>query len=301
MTDTGCNELRLADGRTLAWQSFGDPQGHPLHVFHGLPGCRFQAALLHGPAQAAGVGLFAADRPGFGRSSPAPGRSILGWADDVAQLADALGHARFGVLGISCGGPYALACARRMPKRIAYTGLLAGIGPMDVPINRREQLPALKALFGLARVHPWLAAPFLTLDWLMFRRDAEKALHALARMLTAPDQALLAAEPEVARLFAKSLAEAYRQGIGGAMAEAALIAAPRGFRLEDVDVPVHLYQGGIDRNVPVAMASHMAECIPHARLRHYPEAGHLSVVVESATDCLADYIGAISPGSDSQD
>lgn len=292
MIDTAYNELRLADGRTLAWQSFGDPQGRPLHVFHGLPGCRLQAALLHDPAKAAGVCLIAADRPGFGRSSPAPGRSILGWADDVVQMADALGHARFGVLGISCGGPYALACTRSLPHRIAYTGLLAGIGPMDIPAIRREQLPALKALFGLASVHPWLAAPFLVLDWLMFHRDAEKALHALAKMLTAPDRALLAAEPEIARLFAMSLAEAYRQGISGAMTETALIAAPRGFRLEEIGIPVHLYQGGIDRNVPVAMARHMSERIPSARLRHYPKAGHLSIVIEAASDCLADYLAA---------
>lgn len=292
MTETAYNELRLADGRTLAWQLFGDPQGHPLHVFHGLPGCRLQAALLHGPAQAAGVCLIATDRPGFGRSSPAPGRSILGWADDVVQMADALGHARFGVLGISCGGLYALACTRSLPQRIAYAGLLAGIGPMDIPAIRHEQLPALKALFRLASIHRWLAAPFFALDWLMFRRDAEKALHMLAKMLTAPDRALLASKPEVARLFAMSLAEAYYQGISGAMAETALIVAPWGFHLEEIGIPVHLYQGGIDRNVPVAMADHMAERIPGARLRHYSEAGHLSIVIEAASDCIADYLAA---------
>lgn len=292
MTDTTPEQLTLADGRTLAWQRYGDPQGRPLYVFHGFPGCRLQASMLYSAAQAAGVCLIAADRPGFGGSSPAPNRTILGWADDVVQLADALGHERFGVAGMSCGGPYALACAQRLPQRVRYAGLLAGIGPMDIADIRREQMPALKALFGLARVSPLLASPFLSLDWLMFRHDAEKAVRTLAKMLTAPDQAMLAADPELARRFGESLAEAYRQGIAGAMTEAALIARPRGFRLEDVAVPVHLYQGTLDRHVPVAMARYMASHLPRAELRLYPEEGHFSVVIKAAADCMADCLAA---------
>lgn len=292
MMDTAHDVLTLSDGRILAYQRYGDPRGHPLYVFHGFPGCRLQASLLNSPALAAGVCLIAADRPGFGRSSPAPDRTILGWAEDVRQLADALDHASFGVVGISCGGPYALACAHQLPERVRYAGLLAGIGPMDIPATRREQLPALKVLFGLARVHPILASPFLALDWLMFRHDAEKALHTLAKMLTEPDQAMLAADPELAHRFGDSLAEAYRQGIAGAMTEAALIATPRGFNLEDITIPVHLYQGGIDRHVPVSMAQHMSVRIPRTELRLYSEEGHFSIVIKAAADCLADYLAA---------
>ncbi len=284
--------LTLADGRSLAHQRYGNSQGRPLYVFHGFPGCRLQARLQQGLALAAGVCLVAVDRPGFGGSSPAPDRTLLDWADDVAQLADALGHERFGVVGVSCGGPHALACALRLPHRVRYTGLLAGIGPMDDPALRRGQLPALRMLFALARVHPALVWPFLRLDRWMFLRDPEKAVRTLSKAFSAPDRAMLATDPTLARNFAESVTEAYRQGVGGAMTEAALIARPRGFRLEDITVPVHLYQGGLDRLVPVQMARHMAAHLPQARLQLYPGEGHLSAILKASADCLADFLAA---------
>lgn len=280
----------LRDGRVLAYALYGQPDGRPLYFFHGFPGSRLQAAMLHERALAAGVCLVAADRPGFGASSPDPARTILGWADDVAQLADHLGHARFGVLGVSCGGPYALACAHRLPQRLDYVGLLAGIGPMDVPAIRAGQLPVLSGMFALARIHPLLIAPLLLLDRMMFRRNPERAVRALAAMLTPPDQALLAADPRLAAAFGASLAEAYRQGIGGAMREAHLIGSARGFALEDIGLPVHVYQSGIDRNVPPAMGRYMAERLPRATLAVYPDEGHLSIVVHRFGDCLRDFL-----------
>ena len=90
--------------------------------------------------------------------------------------------------------------------------------------------------------------------------------------------------------FGASLAEAYAQGIAGVALEAQLIASPRGFALEDIKVPVHLYQSGQDRNVPPAMADYMAARLPQAKLRHYPDEGHLSIVVNRFGDCLADLL-----------
>ena len=281
--------IALPGGRVLAWACHGAPAGRPLYAFHGFPGCRLQAALLHEQALAAGVCLVAPDRPGFGASSPAPRRTLLDWPADVAALADHLGHRRFGVLGISCGGAYALACASAMPARIAYAGLLAGIGPMDLPAIRAGQLPALKLLFCLARAHPWLAGTLLLADAGLFRRNPAKALDALASLLAEPDRRLLAENPPLRERFAASFVEAYRQGIGGVMAEAAVIARPRGFRLEDIAIPVHVYQGGLDRHVPPTMGRHIAQALPQGRLRFYPDEGHLSIVVNHFADCLGDF------------
>ena len=89
----------------------------------------------------------------------------------MRQLADhRCSWSRFGVLGISCGGAYALACAHELRERLDYIGLVAGMGPMDVPAIRREQHPALKVLFGLARIHPRLVAPMLRMDQRCSRR-----------------------------------------------------------------------------------------------------------------------------------
>jgi|SRR5581483_153796 len=284
--------LQLRDGRLLAYQRYGDLQGRPLFFFHGFPGSRLQAALLHEHALAAKICIVAPDRPGFGLSTPSPSRTILSWPDDVAQLADDLGYARFGVIGVSCGGPYALACAHRLADRIDYVGTLAGMGPMDVRGLRDGQLRFLRVLFGLARVHPRLISPLLWLDRRIFRGDAKAAIRAIAPMLTPPDRSLLQNDAIAAARFAASLAEAYRQGIEGAMREAHLIAKPRGFALADIRIPVHVYQGDQDRNVPPQMGRYVASTLPYGRFRSYPDEGHLSIVLRAFGDCVADFNGA---------
>lgn len=279
--------LHLRDGLVLAYSLYGAPKGRPVHFFHGFPNSRVLAALVHEKALAADVCLVAADRPGFGASSPAPRRSLADWPQQVVALADHLGHARFDVIGVSCGGAYALACAAQLPQRIGQVALLAGMGPMDRPEIRRAQLPALKAMFALAKLHPWLASPMFWLDRRVFRGDPDRALRLVARMLTAPDRAIIEAEPMVGRHFVASMAEAYRQGIGAAMQEARLIALPRPYRLEDIRVPVHVFQGGADRHVPQAMGEYLVRSIPAARRHLFPDEGHLSIVWNRFDECLA--------------
>lgn len=271
--------LPLRDGRVLAYCLYGDVGGRPVHFFHGFPSSRHLAAVVHEQALAAGVCLVAADRPGFGESSPLPRRNLDDWANDVLGLADHLGQRRFDVIGVSCGGAYALACAARIPHRVAQVVLFAGMGPMDLPAIRRTQLPALKTMFALARIHPWLASPVFLADRAIFRGDAERALSLVAKLLSPADRAALAASPDLGQRFVASMAEAYRQGIAAAMQEARLIAQPRPYRLQDLNVPVHLFQGGQDRHVPAAMGEHLARTIPGARWRFYPDEGHLSIVI----------------------
>lgn len=69
----------------------------------------------------------------MGRSDFQPGRTLLDWPDDVADLADALGIDRFAVLGYSGGAPYAAACAYRLPHRLTACGIVGGGGPAENP------------------------------------------------------------------------------------------------------------------------------------------------------------------------
>jgi pimeloyl-ACP methyl ester carboxylesterase len=279
--------LPLAGGGVLAYSLYGDPAGRPVHFYHGFPSSRLLAALVHEKAEAAGVCLVAADRPGFGESTAIPGRTLADWSTQVLALADHLDQPRFDVIGVSCGGAYALACAADIPQRIGQVVLLAGMGPMDRPKLRRAQMPALRAMFALARIHPVLASPMFLLDRAVFRGDPHRAERMVAAMLTAPDRAALAAEPELGRRFVASMAESYRQGVTAAMHEARLIARPRPYRLEDIRVPVHVFQVGFDRHVPEAMGEYLARTIPGAQWHLFPDEGHLSIVWNRFDDYLA--------------
>jgi pimeloyl-ACP methyl ester carboxylesterase len=286
------SSITLHDGRTLAYRRYGRPDGKPLLFFHGFPGCHVQASLIDEQAARAGIALIAPDRPGFGYSSPAPQRTILSWVDDVRQLTQALQLSRFGVLGISCGGAYALACAHELADRLDYVGLVAGMGPMDVPAIRRQQHPALKVLFGLARISPRLVTPMLRMDQRMFAKDPLAALRRLSSMMTPPDRDFIAGNDEIAGRFAQSLAMAYREGIHGAMSEAALIARPRGFELSAINAPVHVYQGGFDRNVPPRMGEYIAANLARGVYQYFPDEGHLSIVCNRAPEYLSDFTAA---------
>lgn len=286
IADPGCfSTLDLPDGRKLAWHGFGDPEGRPLYFFHGFPSSRLLAALVHEQAAAAGIQIIAPDRPGFGRSTPQNDRKIESWADDVRLLANHLGHQRFGVLGVSCGGPYALACARLIPQRLHYVGLMAGMGPMNLPSLRREQLFPLRLLFGLASTHTALATVLLLPDALLFRHAPDLAIATLSGLLTAPDRALLRDNASLRARFCASFIEAYRQGTATAQQEAQLIGRLDGSLLHGISIPVQIYQGGMDRHVPAAMGRHIAAVLPAGRLHFYPNEGHLSILINRFSDC----------------
>src|SRR5262245_41182118 len=109
--------MTLGDGRILAFAEWGDRSGRPVLLFHGMPGSRLLCPDL-GATETAGVRLITLDRPGYGRSGPHQGRTLLDSANDVRELADHLSLAHVSIIGWSSGGPHALACARGIPDRV---------------------------------------------------------------------------------------------------------------------------------------------------------------------------------------
>jgi pimeloyl-ACP methyl ester carboxylesterase len=153
MQKTDCS-ITLGDGRRLGYAEYGDPEGKPLFYCHGYPASRFEAALLDPAARKARVRIVAADRPGCGLSDFQPNRRILGWPNDVVELADALGIDRFAIVGVSGGGPYALACARKIPQRLTAAGVVCGLGPTSEPWALRGMLWSRRLVFGSLRTCP---------------------------------------------------------------------------------------------------------------------------------------------------
>ena len=80
--------VRLSDGRVLGVERLGSPGETPVLFFHGLPGSRLDFLSESRACARASVELIALDRPGFGLSSPQPGRVPLDWARDVAAAPD---------------------------------------------------------------------------------------------------------------------------------------------------------------------------------------------------------------------
>ena len=141
--------VRLADGRVIAVEEYGDPAGVPVLYFHGWPASRLEAGLIPDLP----VRMLALDRPGYGRSTPKRGRTLMDWPADVAAVADRLGLDRFHVVGLSGGGPYAAACALALPDRVLGVAMVCPVPP---PHGVHPRAPGIGLLFRLGR-HPVLA------------------------------------------------------------------------------------------------------------------------------------------------
>src|SRR5262249_6304609 len=117
----GEGTVTLADGRAIGYAEYGVADGIPIFEFHGLPGSRHYS-LRADALEAAGARLVTLERPGFGLSDPKPGRTLLDWPNDVAEVANHFGFDRFAVLGYSAGGPNAIATGYVLPDRVAVVG-----------------------------------------------------------------------------------------------------------------------------------------------------------------------------------
>jgi pimeloyl-ACP methyl ester carboxylesterase len=280
--------ITLRDGRSLGYAEFGDPEGRPVFHFHGFPGSRLEAKLVDEAAVKAGVRLIGADRPGMGLSDFQPRRQILDWPDDVIELADALEIDRFAVEGISGGGPYAAACARKIPDRLTACVIIAGMGPID--LGTEGMMRSNRVLFSFARRLPWL---FRLSIWVTLGRhsqDIEKAEESVlrnAQQLPEPDRILML-DPELRRLYTVATCEAFRQGSKGPAYEGKLYRQPWGFRPEDISCDkVYVWHGELDVNVPIAMGRYLAGAIPNCRARFFPDEAHLSVALNHLEEIMA--------------
>jgi pimeloyl-ACP methyl ester carboxylesterase len=256
----------------LGWSESGDPHGAPVLFFHGFGTTRV-ICPPDAPALRNGIRLIAPDRPGIGLSNPKPGRSLLEWPSDVAELVDHLGLDRFSIVAWSGGGPYGLACGLTMPSRIKAIAAVSPAAPLAKPTDPGYLRWRDRNAVRFANRAPWVIRLAMWHWGRGQRSDAEKFFEKSVADMCAADQAVLA-EPELRSRMIANSAELYRQGGRGMYDEALVLTKPWGFDPADLSVPVHIWQGGADETVPLSMAEHLAEVIPGATLKMYPEEGH---------------------------
>ncbi len=286
MEATAISRVLLPSGRQLAYAQYGDPGGCPVFYFHGLPASRLEGGLLAAAAQATACRVIAPERPGFGCSDPHPGRRLHDWADDVAVLADALALKRYAVLGMSAGGPYALACAVCRPERLAGIGIVGGLGPCD-------QTGAVRALrlhgrmaMQLAVHAPGLLGPTYGLLTCAAMRYFPQPAYRLVAGFAPPADRLALSRTEVRACLIPSMIESMRQGPAPALQELGLFAVDWGMCLKSIVRPVHLWHGTADQVVPLSHAEYYARVLPQSRLTTLPNEGHFSLPINHAESIL---------------
>ena len=279
------NQIKLSDGRSIGYAEYGDPQGKPVLHFHGLPSSRFEghrpavdeiATRLH-------ARIIVVERPGIGLSDYQP-YTITNWPDLVSEFADALQLDRFAVMGLSSGGKYVAACAWKIPERLTTASIVSGNCPYDLPGAKESLSKQDSQLYGMADKIPWL---FRLMLW-KIASDARKnpaSVLSLFTDISEPDQAALA-QPDIQRLFGEMVVGAFQQGTRGAALDWKLEARPWGFSLQEVQMPVSIWHGEQDKIVDVGQGRIMAEALPNAQARFYPNEGHVSLIANHYEELL---------------
>jgi len=262
--------VRLAGGRALGFAEFGDTKGFPVINCHGGLIGRLDVRSAHETARRFGIWLISPDRPGVGASEPLPGRTLLDWPDDVGALADLLGIDELAVMGWSMGAPYAAACAYKLAHRVRRAAWIAGCPPLDDPTRFAELNRMDATLTTLAHRAPAVDRAIFAAMGLVAGTAPRRWAGLTARSLPPVDARVVMSDPIG---FALAQADVFRTS-GGMVTEYDVWARPWGFRLEDIVIPVDVWQGELDSLVPSAWADDVTERLPRGTRRTVPDAGH---------------------------
>ncbi|HEX4009863.1 MAG TPA: alpha/beta hydrolase [Solirubrobacteraceae bacterium] len=266
--------LRLPDGRRMTFVDTGPRDGLPVLYCHGAIGTPLRDSVnLQAIVARLGIRHIAVNRPGFAGSDPHRRRTVVAFAADVRALADALALERFSVVGVSAGGPYALAVARELGDRVAGAAVCSSLSPLCAPhrtpgMTRRIRLAltGLAAAPGTCRVLGDAVLPVL-------RRHPE-LLHRVIAAHAAPGERARLAEPAERLAAATSFLDATSYGVSGMVEDYLTYSRGWGFRPEQVEPEVHVWHGACDPLVPVEHALQLAVSLPACRIFVDPDEGH---------------------------
>jgi pimeloyl-ACP methyl ester carboxylesterase len=245
-------------------------------------------ALADRAARDRGIRLIAPERPGYGLSDYRRSETLAQIAEDLSAVADDYGFGRFAVIGVSGGGPYAVAAAAAMPDRISLLALVAPIGEVadgQLRLSRFQRL-----LFRRVAHRPWATRLFFRRLRSMVFKSPDSAYRWLMRRVRAPDRELLARSSVRISLQA-AMGEGLRPGVEGVAQDLRLYCSPWRLRFADIDVPTILWQGSDDPVVPPEAAYALARALPNCRLDVIPGAGHYWVF--SQFGLILDAVAAV--------
>jgi pimeloyl-ACP methyl ester carboxylesterase len=273
-------DITLRDGRTLHIYDDGDPDGFVVIEHHGTPG----SGLAYAPdvelARERGLRVVGYDRAGYGGSTPKPGRNVVDIANDIEDVVDELGVERFASLGGSGGGPHTLALGARLAGRCIATASIASPTPWEA-----EGMDPLAGMgqqnieeFGAALEGADVLGPYLEHEAVSIRAaSADELRDLLATLLPPVDREVWTGERAV---HAKAnIDRALEPGVAGWRDDDLAFVKPWGFELDEISVPVLLWQGGQDLMVPVAHGRWLAERVPGVEAHISEPDGHLSIAV----------------------
>ncbi|MFG3293169.1 alpha/beta fold hydrolase [Streptomyces sp. NPDC048179] len=286
-------------GRTIAYETWGDPDAHPVFLLHGTPGSRLGPRPRTFDLHKLGVRLIAYDRPGYGGSERHAKRTVVDSAEDIDAIARHLQLKKYSVVGRSGGAPHALACAaRNIGSQVASVAAMVSLAPPDADGDgldwHKDMSESNVSTYHLLDRH----APDVTeLGALLarnadiIRRDPTVFLASLREEMPTVDRVIVedaGIRQHLLRNYLSAVNQA-EQGEGeaddprapmGWVDDLVAFRSHWGFDLKEVDgsVPVMLWHGERDIFAPVAHFHWLAKKITSAKAVLQPSAAHFAAL-----------------------
>jgi pimeloyl-ACP methyl ester carboxylesterase len=264
---------RCADGRKLGYAEFGDPDGTPVIALHGTPGSRLMFALADEAARERNLRLIAPDRPGYGLSDAKDFPTLHDASEDIVGLADFLQLKKFALIGVSGGGPFAVAVAESSPDRVTLLALISPVGPIADAGEKINISPWHRHLFDELAHSPLACGSFFWGLKALLAVAPDVAYAGLKHHASETDRELLE-QREVRAALYEAIREGLHPGVDGAVQDLQLYCRPWGLALDKIDVPSLIWQGSDDPIVPPEAAYYLARTLPRCSLDVLRGSGH---------------------------
>lgn len=233
-----------------------------------------------------GVSALAFGRSGYAASSKKLGRITIDIAHDVAELADSIGISRMVNFGLSGGGQHAIACGLD-PRSVGVvtSGSLAPFIEMGENFFKGMQQADLD-------------------EWADARRDINGLVKRFKGWMN-QDAGDLLSMPEVSEndrraqsnpswnLLLESVGYTMEQGFDWVADDYSSYLEPWGFDPRDMKVPLIIWQGGLDQNVPPQHGEWLAENVPNSELHLIEDESHIGLFVNYEVQMMESVISQL--------
>jgi pimeloyl-ACP methyl ester carboxylesterase len=234
-----------------------------------------------------GVFALSFGRSGYAASTPMPGRITIDIAKDVAELASALGITKFVNIGLSGGGQHAIATGLD-PRSVGVVtvGSLAPFAELGQDFYTGMQQADLDEYADARKDIELLVARFQ--KW----QDGDVGETIVGAELSERDK--LASLKPTWKLLLDSSAFTMQQGWDWVADDYSSYLKPWGFDPRDVMVPTVIWQGGLDKNVPIQHGKWLAKHMPNAKLELREEESHLGIFVNYEEEIMQSAIALLT-------
>lgn len=290
-TDWTYELVPVSADRVMEVLVYGTRGARAFLSFTGTPGGAVPDQQLAAAADAHRLLLVQPLRPGYGQSTPRPGRRVVDFAADVDVVLQHLGVTDAIVMGGSGGGPHSLAMAARLPQCRA-AAVVVSPAPRDAEnldfydgMATSNQDLWRVADEGEAALRPRLeqiAAEMRPGEGL----DGFKKL--FGDTVSVEDGTAMAGSSgqNVAERFAKAI----ENGIEGWLEDDLALTTPWGYDLEAVTTPVTFWSGKQDQFVSYRHSVWMSRRVPSSDLHIYADKGHISLRQDHLPEIMADLL-----------